>query len=122
MRYFSKEEFLESMMSQGFLVGRILKNVQRLGRMPLKERQLEYFFYTNSLIKATELAQEMGKLNYSVFYDETPYQPVQYLITGLTCFMPFNGNVVTQWAQEMCRIGYRCDCQFDGWEILLDPD
>ncbi|SEL94271.1 ribonuclease E inhibitor RraB [Parapedobacter koreensis] len=80
-----------------------------------KELKLEYFFYTNTAEKAERLANEIGKLNYSVRYGISAGDKKLFIITGWTTEMEMADDVVTQWTKHMCELGYQFDCEFDGW-------
>ncbi|MFL5742794.1 MAG: ribonuclease E inhibitor RraB [Flavisolibacter sp.] len=90
----------------------------QLGKMnvsPDKELKLEYFFYTNTADKARLFAKEMGKLNYEVKFGQSAGKDKNFLITSWTTKMKMEENVVAGWTKQMCELGYRFDCDFDGW-------
>ena len=80
-----------------------------------KYLQLEYFFYTNDEEKARNLAEEIGKLNYSVKHGAVPGKKSLFVITGWTTRIKMDESTITDWVKEMCAHGYKYDCLFDGW-------
>ena len=32
--------------------------------------------------------------------------------------MQMSNEVVTKWVEQMCKLGYKFDCDFDGWGTL----
>lgn len=121
-RHVTKETYFEDIESQVFLAPKTLKLLRKYSIKRIKEQQLEYFFYTNTLEKAQELAKEIERLNYSVDFDKIPGENGLYCISGMTIKMPMDESIVTKWSQKMCKLGYRFDCKFDGWGTLVDPD
>lgn len=80
-----------------------------------KELKLEYFFYTNTPDKAEKLASEIGKLNYTVQHGVSAGDKKLFIVTGWTTKMKMADEVVKQWTKQMCELGYKFDCEFDGW-------
>lgn len=80
-----------------------------------KELKLEYFFYTNTAEKAEQLATEIGRLNYTVQHGVSAGDKKLFIVTGWTPKMKMANEVVKQWTKQMCDLGYKFDCEFDGW-------
>jgi len=87
-----------------------------------KELKLEYFFYTNSAAKAEQLAFEIEKLNYKVESGVSTSDKKLFMVTGWTTKMKMSNEVVIQWTKEMCELGYKFDCDFDGWGTEPDQE
>lgn len=85
-----------------------------------KELKLEYFFYTNTNEKAKMFAPELEKLNYTVKYGQSAGDKNLFVITGLTTKMKMTNEIVVNWSKQMCELGYKFDCDFDGWGASLD--
>ncbi|GAA5484846.1 hypothetical protein Hsar01_04099 [Haloferula sargassicola] len=77
--------------------------------------KLEYFFYTNTKEKAESLAKELAGRGYIGDFDVAASDSSQFVITGWTPPMAMSDEVVVGWTGEMCEIGYKFDCEFDGW-------
>ena len=80
-----------------------------------RELKLEYFFYTNTLDKSTALASEIEKLNYKVSFGKSASDSSLFIITGWTNKMKMSEAIVGDWTSQMCDLGYKFDCDFDGW-------
>ena len=83
-------------------------------------RSLEFFFYTNTIEKAKSLAAELKKKEYTVAYREAGYPKNQFVITGWTRKISIEQNALSDWVKDMCEIGYKYDCEFDGWGTDVD--
>ena len=38
-----------------------------------------------------------------------------FVITGWTSPIKMDENTVLNWTKDMCEVGYKYDCDFDGW-------
>jgi hypothetical protein len=41
------------------------------------------------------------------------------IFTGCNRNINFEEEEMAIWTQQMIELGYKCDCQFDGWGTLL---
>lgn len=94
---------------------KVLEQLYKLDVRQEKELKLEYFFYTNTAEKAEQLARELEKLNYSVHHGVSGGNKKLFIITGWTSKMKMADDIVVNWTEKMCEIGYEFDCEFDGW-------
>ena len=86
------------------------------------ELKLEYFFYTNNLEKAQKLAAELEALHYSVDFGKSGSDKNLFVITGWSTRMQMSNEAVGLWTSQMCQLGYKYDCEFDGWGTSPDQD
>jgi regulator of RNase E activity RraB len=99
-----------------------LNQLRKINVTADKELKLEYFFYTNTTDKAKQLATEIGKLNYSVEHGVSAGDKNLFIVTGWTTKMKMEDEIVKQWTKQMCELGYKFDCEFDGWGTQPDQD
>ena len=99
-----------------------LDQLRKLDVAANKELKLEYFFYTNTADKAEKLAAEIGKLDYTVEYRISPGDKKLFIVTGWTTKMKMADDEVKQWTKQMCELGYKFDCKFDGWGTYPDQN
>lgn len=92
-----------------------LDQLRKLDVTADKELKLEYFFYTNTAEKAEKLAAEIGKLDYTVQHGVSAGDKKLFIVTGWTNKMKMADDEVKQWTKQMCELGYKFDCEFDGW-------
>ena len=85
-----------------------------------KELKIKYTFFTNSLYKAKSLSKEFDKLNYKTVFGKDSYNSKQFEITGWTTKIRMKESILLSWTKQMCQIGYKFDCDFDGWEVKLE--
>ena len=77
--------------------------------------KLEYFFYGENEQNAASLSKDLIELGYSSSYKKSVGDSTQYVITGWTSKLKMSNANVNKWTEQMCRLGYKYDCDFDGW-------
>ena len=93
----------------------VLAQLRKLNVSADKELRLEFFFYADKEDKAERLSAEIGKLNYTVNHHVSASDKKLLVITGWTTKIKMTNEAVAQWAKQMCELGYKFDCEFDGW-------
>ena len=119
-QFVTETAFIGNRDKQMQMTPQVLEQLRNLNVTADKELKLEYFFYTNKIEKAKQLATEIGKFNYTVGYGVSAGDPKLFVITGWTTKMRMADDVVIQWTKQMCELGYKFDCEFDGWGT--DPE
>jgi len=115
-RYISESTFKKNVQKQKEMSGQTLSQLSKYGVGGDSELSLEFFFYTDDQNKANDLAIELKKLNYSIdTVDKSAGDPKLWAVTGWTTQIQMNIASVTKWTEQMCRIGFENDCDFDGW-------
>jgi regulator of RNase E activity RraB len=77
--------------------------------------KLEFFFYTDTDDKGRSLAKALRSLSYEVKTVPAVGDKKLFLVTGWTTPMKIDDDTVVKWTEQMCRLGYEHDCDFDGW-------
>jgi len=119
-QYVSEIAFNNNRDKQIKMAPQTLEELRKINVAADMELKLEYFFYTNSEEKAIQLATELKKLNYQVDHHLAADSKKEYVITGWTTKMKMAESVVVEWAKQMCDLGYKFDCDFDGWGTSPD--
>ena len=114
-KFVSESAFNKNLQNQLQMVPQTLDQLRKLNITADKELKLEFFFYTNSLDNAGQLSAELKKLNYQSDHGLAANSKTEYLVNGWTTKMKMSDNVVKDWTKQMCEIGYKYDCEFDGW-------
>ena len=119
-QFVTEQAFKSNLTKQMQMTPQTMEQLRKIDISADKELKLEYFFYTNNADKAKLFADEIGKLNYEVNYEQSADDNKSFVITGWTTKMKMQDNVVTNWTEEMCELGYKFDCDFDGWGTSPD--
>ena len=80
-----------------------------------KELKLEFFFFTNTAEKAEYLGKVLVDKGYSCEFGESADNKDIFVTTGWTGPIQMSHENIIEWTGEMCVIGHRNDCEFDGW-------
>src|SRR5688500_48812 len=121
-QFVSETAFNSNRNKQMEMTPQTLDQLRKLNVTADKELKLEYFFYTNTADKAEQLATEIGKLNYTVQHDVSAGDKKLFIVTGWTTKMKMTDEDVKHWTKQMCELGYKFDCEFDGWGTQPDQE
>jgi len=119
-QFVTEQAFKNNLTKQMQMTPQTMEQLRKINVSADKELKLEYFFYTNTAEKAKLFADEIGTLNYEVKYGQSAGDKKSFIITGWTTKMKMQDNVVANWTKEMCELGYKFDCDFDGWGTSPD--
>jgi regulator of RNase E activity RraB len=121
-QFVSETAFNSNRSKQVEMTPQTLEQLRKLNVAEDKELKLEYFFYTNTEAKAKELAAEIEKLNYKVDYGISAGDKRLFVVTGWTTKIKMADEVVKSWTKKMCDLGFKFDCEFDGWGTEPDQE
>ncbi len=119
-RYVTEEAFKNNSSKQVEAVSTVLGVLRKHSLSDINLRSLEFFFYTNNIEKAKLLAVELQKKEYSATYRKSGSDNKSFVITGWTRKISIVDSALAAWAKEMCELGYKYDCEFDGWGTDID--
>jgi regulator of RNase E activity RraB len=114
-QFVTEQAFKSNLTKLMQMTPQIMEQLRKINVSSDKELKLEYFFYTNTADKAKLFANEIGRLNYEVKYGQSAGDKKSFVITGWTTKMKMQDDIVANWTKEMCELGYKFDCNFDGW-------
>ena len=117
-RFFSRNDYEESKEVQRMLNNKVLGIFHGFGGKS-ERQQVEFFFYTDTLDKGNNLAIELTSLHYEVYGVDKCRDDGQYSVIGCTCPLKMDEDSLTGWSEQMCALGYKYDCKFDGWGTLI---
>lgn len=115
-RYVSESAFKKSIAKQKQINSQTLTQLGKYGVGNESQLSLEFFFYTDQQDKASNLAIELKKLNYNIdTVGKSAGDTKLWAVTGWTIPIKMDITSVTKWTEQMCKIGFDNDCDFDGW-------
>jgi regulator of RNase E activity RraB len=121
-QFVAEDKFNNNIAKQMSMTPQVMEQLRKLNVTDEKELKLEYFFYTNNAEKAEQLADEVGKLGYSVRHGISAGDKKLFIVTGWTTKMKMTDDLVADWTEQMCELGYKFDCEFDGWGTNPNQD
>jgi hypothetical protein len=81
----------------------------------VKELKFNFWFITNNTHKAEQLTSVVKKKYYDVYCGNSLEDSRLFVISGWTSKMKLTDEVLIQWINEMCELGYQYDCNFENW-------
>ncbi len=121
-KFVSEKKFESNLSKQMNWTPQTIKQLSKYGITDKSELKLEYFFYTNSEQKALNLSKELINLGYTSIVDFSVTNKKKYLINGWTIKLKMDEKNILNWTKEMCELGYKYDCDFDGWGTSPDQN
>ena len=116
-RYFSKEEF-----DQGLDQDRIKMVLNNLYKeedvKPDHEFSIEFFMMSDDIEKLDEMEEILEGMGMDIDGSETYEDGAELIAISEPMKMDF--DTVSAWCQKMWVEGYKLDCKFDGWHVLVD--
>ncbi len=113
--FVSEIDFITNQQQQAFLTTQVLGRLREEHVEEEEELRVYYFFHTNTLQKAEQLATELQQLHYTAITDAVPNSNL-FMITGQTTKMKMTYEVIKKWTAIIGELGYTFDCNFLGWE------
>lgn len=121
-KFVSEADYQANKSNQSEMTPATLQQLIEIGVTEANQLKLEYFFYTNNIDKAKNLAAEIQKMDYTVEVGPSAGDKNNFVINGWSNKMVMNDSTVTRWAEQMCDLGFKYDCEFDGWGTTPDQD
>tara|TARA_Y100000310_G_scaffold89923_1_gene87163 strand:+ start:113157 stop:113615 length:459 start_codon:yes stop_codon:yes gene_type:complete len=113
--FLSEGQYKESIAKQSTTTLKLIDSLREYGVKEDASLKLEYFFYTNSIEKAVNLAKELEAMKYDVQYGELEDELGVFLVTGWSERVLMEKDSILNWDREMFKLGYKHDARFDGW-------
>jgi tetratricopeptide (TPR) repeat protein len=122
-RYVSESAYKRSVTEQEGMNGQTLTQLSKQGVNGDSQLSLEFFFYTDNQDKASNLAIELNKLNYNIeSVGKFAGDSNLWKVSGWTTPIKMDISSVTAWTEQMCKLGFENDCDFDGWGTNPDQE
>lgn len=93
----------------------LLQQLRTLGVTEANQCKLEYFFYTDNSANAAGLHNALVALGYKGEHKVSESNPSIFVVTGWTTKILMTEAALGEWSKHMCTLGYKYDCDFDGW-------
>ncbi len=115
-RYFRRSDLNSGLRHQSEMNSQVLTHLRNFGVADDRRLKLEFFFYTNSILKAHNLAEDLRALDYNVeTVDMARGDNKLWVVSGWTKEINMDEASVTEWTTSMRHLGFKHDCEFDGW-------
>ena len=116
--FVSVKDFEENIQGQKQTLFHFLKLLRRVDKSMDEERQIEFFFYSQTMEDAESLKKDLEKTGYEV-YGIDKSENGKYSIIGLTSVLSLDEKCFENWIDKMNEFGFINDCEFDGWGMLI---
>ncbi len=114
-QFVSRNSFQSNLANQVAMTAQTLEQLRNYNVTAERSLKLEFFFYTNAASKAVALAKVLTKMQYEVGHGPSASDKKLQVITGWTSAIQMREPIVAGWSEQMCKLGFEHDCEFDGW-------
>jgi hypothetical protein len=118
-RFWSKEAYQRTLAEQLKMGSQSLERLADLSVGTEDEFKLEFYFRTDSRRKALKLVGDLEELGCQADPQPSHADERLTIVTGWTPPLIMTPAMLQTWTQRMCRLGFQCDCKFDGWGTTL---
>lgn len=80
--------------------------------------KINYFFNADTAEKAQELTKALLYLDHAV-ENKISNKKGLFIIEGQSTPVKMMHEILRKWAEDMCDLGYKYDCDFEGWEVKI---
>lgn len=119
-RFLRRKDFYKKHLPQQKATQKALAIIDQISTESEVSREVDFFFYTNSLEKAKKLSTLLQDLGYEVYEPQNSGEKIS--VSGSTCPIPIDEKPFLEWVEKMNDLGYTCDCDFDGWGMGSELD
>ena len=116
-QFISEQQHKDNVVSQLSTSPEIVEQLRGYGITEDRMCKLEYFFYTNAVEKAGSLSAELSDMGYDASFDASNPGKKIKVVAGATVPVQMATDKDLEWTESMCNIGYKHDCEFDGWGL-----
>ena len=116
-RYFTKEEFDEGLDKER--IKSVLNTLYKEEDIkPEHEMPIEFFMMSDTLDKLDEVEEILEGMGYDI--DSSEQHDDGCELIAISTPMKMDLDTVVAWCEKMKVEGFKFDCKFDGWHVLID--
>ncbi len=119
-RFFKRKDYYKKHLPQQKATSHALALLGKLSQSNQAKKEVEFFFYTNTIKKAEQLVLLLKNQGYEVFKPSRTLDKIG--VSGNTGPISLKEQDFLEWAEKMSDLGYACDCEFDGWGVGQELD
>jgi len=117
IKYVTEESYKKNLLCQEEMTHQVFGKLKQNGNPLSKELNLKWFFHTNCKSKAKDLIHELKNLS-NIKDPIINFDDKVWVISGWTTKMFVSDSIVVSWTSDMCKLGYKNDCEFEGFKIF----
>lgn len=115
-KYTTEQKLAENIKEQKVMNISSLNRLLKTGFQENEFQDFDFYFYSNEIDKLNLLGDELQQLGYNIDEIEESSEDSQFFISGTAPNIQLNLQQLNNWVERMCKIAYKYDCEFSGWE------
>jgi len=119
--FVSEERHRDHLDKMNEINARMLSDLGKYGVHDNSALSLNFYFVTDDSLKALGLAAELENTGYHTNpVHASPKDHTLWVITGNVASVSMDSSALNQWASSICEVGYKHDCEFQGWNPVSE--
>lgn len=114
-RFVTEGAFRSNLKNQSEMNRQLLLQLRKQNVTEEKQCRIEYFFYADKEANGKELCRALISIGYTSSCKVSSGDKRLFVINGWTNKITMSDSNLSGWSERMCTIGYKYDCDFDGW-------
>lgn len=120
-RFVSEKQLLENIRNQKSMNEETLFEFREYGIDENTTRILEFYFFSNDVLKLEQLKAALLNMNCKELQlEKDPESKKHWALFGETNPMKMELSTINNWTKSLCEIGFEYDCEFDGWGAKME--
>ena len=100
---------------------KMLSDLGKYGVNDNSALSLNFYFVTNDSLKAQQLSEELEKSGYHAnTIHSSPKDHSLWVLSGNSASVGMDSASVNKWTASICEVGYKHDCEFQGWNPVSE--
>ena len=120
-RFVSEKQLQENIRHQQAMNEETLFEFNEYGIDENATRILEFFFFSNDVLKLEQLKAALLNMKCKELQlEQDPESKKHWVLFGETNPMKMELSTINNWTKNLCEIGFEYDCDFDGWGAKME--
>lgn len=115
-RFITQQKYDQLKKQQVEQLPALLEALAKHGIKNSESHRLRFYFYTNSEKKSSDLISKLKNLGYETD-PAGKNDRGEFSIKGISTLIKINKTTLEKWTLQMLEIGFKNDCEFDGFEV-----
>lgn len=121
VKFVSEEQHQDHLKKLQAINARMLSDLDQYGVNDNSALSLNFYFVTDDSIKAQQLSEELEKSSYHAnTIHSSPKDHSLWVLTGNSASVSMDSASLNDWTTSICELGYKHDCEFQGWNPVSE--
>src|SRR4030095_801388 len=120
-RFFTEDQFKSDLAKMEIFNNEKLKQLSQYGVTDGSGISMDFYFATDDSLKAQQLAEELESLNYHANrIHPSSNNKNLWVLSASSSRVNMDIQLLNTWTQSVCSLGYKHDCECNGWNPVTE--